>query len=71
MAELIVTADLALVSLVVALLKEADIPFTVNPAYGVGSFGYVSYGVSSSQRIMVRTDDVAQARQLLADALAD
>ncbi len=71
MVELIVTADLALVSLVVAILKEAGMPFTVNPAYGVGDFGYVSYGVSNSQRIMVRNEDAVRARQLIDEATAN
>jgi hypothetical protein len=71
MVELIVTADLALVSLIVAILKEARIIFTLNPAYGVGDFGYVSYGISNSQRIMVRSEDAAQARQLVKAAMAD
>ena len=71
MVELIVTADLALVSFIVAILKEADIAFTLNPAYGVGTFGYISYGVSSHQRIMVRTEDAARARQLVTEASTD
>jgi acyl-CoA synthetase (AMP-forming)/AMP-acid ligase II len=71
MVELIVTADMALVSLVVAVLKAERVPFTVNPAYGVGEFGYVSNAISSLQRIMVRTEDAPRLRQWLAEAKPD
>lgn len=53
MAELIVTSDLALVSFIMAVLKEAEFLFAVDPAYGVAGAGFVSHGISGYQRIMV------------------
>ncbi len=70
MVQLIVTADLALISFIVAILNEAQIPYTINPAYGVADAGYVGYVVSSFYRIMVRTEDLVRARELVDEARA-
>ncbi|MEI9906470.1 MAG: hypothetical protein WDN06_23165 [Asticcacaulis sp.] len=69
MAQLIVTGDMALVSFIVAILKDARLLFTVDPAYGVANAGFVSHAISSYQRIMVRTKDLAAARQRVAETL--
>jgi len=69
MAQLMVTADMALVSFVMAVLKDAGLLFTVDPAYGVVNAGFVNYGISSYQRIMVRAQDLAEARRYIQEAL--
>ncbi len=71
MAELIVTADMALVSFIMAILKEAGLLFTVDPAYGAANAGFVNYGISSYQRVMVRVEDLAEARRLVNQAMQD
>ena len=70
MAELIVTADMALVSFIMALLEEEGLLFTVNPAYGVAYAGFINHAISSYQRIMVREEDLIPARQLIREARA-
>ena len=70
MVELIVTPDLALVSLIMAVLKGADVLYTVDPAYGVANAGFVNNAISTYQRIMVPQNKLSEARNLIRLALS-
>jgi hypothetical protein len=69
MVELIVTSDLALISPIMAVLNEAKILHTVDPAYGVANAGFVNYSISTYQRVMVPKDHLAAARDLVQQAM--
>ena len=65
MEEIIRTNDMVLISFIEALFKDANIEYFVaetNVSVLEGSIGILP------RRILVRTDDVAQARRLVRDA---
>ena len=65
MAELIRTNDVALISVVEALLQEAEIPFHVADRHTSALEGSTNW---LQVRVLVPEDREAEARQLLTDA---